>query len=54
LSFPFKSGLNIKETTAIISENYFLITPSLENEILTLENENLLSRPVLGKNRFGS
>jgi hypothetical protein len=36
LSFLFKSDLKIKETVAIICENYSLSKPSRENEILTL------------------
>jgi hypothetical protein len=46
LSFPFKSDLNIKETAAIICENYSFSKPSLENEILTLKNENVLKAPA--------
>jgi hypothetical protein len=53
LSFPFKSDINIKEIAGTIGENYSFSKPSLGNKILTLKN-NIFSRPVLGKNRFGS
>jgi hypothetical protein len=41
-SFPFKSHLNIKETSVIICENYSFSKSSLENEILTLKNDIFL------------
>jgi hypothetical protein len=54
LPFPFKSGLNIKETAATMYENYPLSKSSLNNEILLTYLLTYEAEPFLRSCQFCS